>query len=96
VSSLDALISSTVSALRLGTSMALSTYIKLEEQELSKAETKMIQCFANDAAAEHSEDPLANALNLVVEQVPSVHRSQIVRENNISGSLSADHGDLPL
>lgn len=96
MSSLDALISSTTSALRLGTSMALSTYIKLEEQELSQAETKMIQCFANDAAAEHPEDPLANALSLVVEQVPSVHRSQIVRENDISGSSSADYGDLPL
>lgn len=76
--------------------MALLTCIKLEEQEVSEAETRMIQCFATDAVAEHPEDPLANALNLVVEHVSSVHQFQMLRENTVSGTAPVDYGDLPL
>lgn len=56
----------------------------------------MIQCFATDAVTEHPENPLANALKLVVEQVSSVHQFQMLRENTVSGTAPIDYGGLPL
>lgn len=61
--------------------MALLTKTRLENQETHEAELKMLQRFANGAAAEHQHDPLVHALGHALEQEASRNQHKIATES---------------
>jgi len=60
--------------------MALTTKSRLEKEEVYEAETKMLQQFTNDAAAEHLREPMVHALGSGLQLMASKDQQQTAIE----------------